>query len=508
MRRSDRLYRLVDLLRSRSPRAVSRSELAEALEVTVRTVERDILALQQAGVPIWSQRGRGGGYAIDARWSLPPLNFDATEALAVIAALASTRSMPFAEAGKRAQAKLLAAMSSQEAAKAKAMAGRLRLAEAAPVGTRKVLAAVEAAVLDRQVVEIGYRDRHGAESIRAVEAHGLQLSEDGAYLIGWCRLRQAGRAFRLDRISSVHSTGEAAPERDIDPLVGWLDDTVAPDLGEGGDNMKKAPGVTRRTSRPPRRVDHRTGSTDGFARAIAVALPGTRMVEGRKTEVFSVAGHVFLTIHPDESVLIDGADGSEHSLLIPRIGRDELRARIETAWAGFASPAQRRSFNARRKKRAALTPVTREDIRSIVASLPGATEGPIWGQQIGFLIGTEKRTRFARFGPPVGSGVGNLLPPDDEDALVIFHCPHKPALLASCPERFFTTPHYGPPDEPGGVITRLAENRGAAELQELAELLQEAWQEVAPSELTAERDLMASSRRNGRTRNPDSRQRG
>jgi predicted DNA-binding transcriptional regulator YafY len=499
VRRSDRLYRLVDVLRSRSPRAVSRADLAERLEVTVRTVERDILALQQAGVPIWSQRGRGGGYAIDARWSLPPLNFDATEALAVIAALASARSMPFAEAGKRAQAKLLAAMSSQEAARARAVAGRLRLAEAAPVGTGKVLAAVEQAVLDRQVVEIDYRDRHGAESSRAVEAHGLQLSDDGAYLLGWCRLRQAGRAFRLDRISSVRPTGETAPERDIDPLVGWLDDTVAPDLGEGANSMKKAADVARRTSRPPRRVDHRTGSTVAFARAIACSLPGTQIADGRNIQTFSVASHAFLAIHPDESVVIDSADGPERSLLIPRIARDDLRARIEAAWESFASPAQRRSFNARRKKRETLAPVTREDIRRIVASLPGATEGPIWGQQIGFLVGTEKRTRFARFGPPVGSGVGNLLPPDDVDTLVILHCSHKSALLASCPERFFTTPHYGPPDEPGGVITRLAENRGAAELQELAELLEEAWQEVAQPELVAQRDRVPALGHTGRT---------
>ena len=102
MRRTDRLYALVEELRGRAPRPVSRADLAATLEVTARTVERDISALQQAGVPIWSQRGRGGGYALDERWSLPPLNFDATEALAVISALAAARTLPFAEAGRRA----------------------------------------------------------------------------------------------------------------------------------------------------------------------------------------------------------------------------------------------------------------------------------------------------------------------------------------------------------------------------------------------------------------------
>src|SRR3954447_9012219 len=110
MRRTDRLYALVEELRARAPRPVARAKLADLLEVTPRTVERDILALQQAGVPIWSQRGRGGGYPLDRQLRPPPLNFDATEALAVIAALASARSMPFADAGRRAEQKLLAAM--------------------------------------------------------------------------------------------------------------------------------------------------------------------------------------------------------------------------------------------------------------------------------------------------------------------------------------------------------------------------------------------------------------
>jgi hypothetical protein len=117
----------------------------------------------------------------------------------------------------------------------------------------------------------------------------------------------------------------------------------------------------------------------------------------------------------------------------------------------------------------------------VILALPGAVEGPIWGSSIGFLIGTEKKTRFARFGP----GVGNLLPPDDEDALVILRCDQRPALLAARPDRYFVTPHYGEPDEPGAVITRLSEHRAASDLEELAELLEDAWREVATPELRA-----------------------
>jgi predicted DNA-binding transcriptional regulator YafY len=70
--RTDRLYALVEELRARAPRLMRASELAERFEVTTRTIERDLLALQEAGVPIWAQPGPGGGYGLNADTSLPP----------------------------------------------------------------------------------------------------------------------------------------------------------------------------------------------------------------------------------------------------------------------------------------------------------------------------------------------------------------------------------------------------------------------------------------------------
>jgi len=82
--RTDRLYALVDELRARAPRLVRANDLAKRFEVTTRTIERDLLALQEAGVPIWAQRGPGGGYALnaDTSRSLPD-----TQALALLQAL-------------------------------------------------------------------------------------------------------------------------------------------------------------------------------------------------------------------------------------------------------------------------------------------------------------------------------------------------------------------------------------------------------------------------------------
>ena len=75
MNRTDRLYALVEELRAVAPRPRSARQLAERYEVSARTVERDILALQESGVPVYAETGRRGGYVIDKTVTLPPLNF-------------------------------------------------------------------------------------------------------------------------------------------------------------------------------------------------------------------------------------------------------------------------------------------------------------------------------------------------------------------------------------------------------------------------------------------------
>src|SRR5579871_848960 len=111
MNRTERLYALVEELRARAPGLVQARSLAAHFEVTTRTIERDLLALQEAGVPIWAQPGRGGGYSVYADTTLPPLNLTPAEAAAIATALAATRFMPFVPAGRSALQKLTAVMS-------------------------------------------------------------------------------------------------------------------------------------------------------------------------------------------------------------------------------------------------------------------------------------------------------------------------------------------------------------------------------------------------------------
>jgi predicted DNA-binding transcriptional regulator YafY len=125
--RTDRLYALVEELRAVAPRPRSARWLADRFEVSARTVERDISALQQSGVPVYAEPGRTGGYCLDKARTLPPVNLTPGEAVAMALALRGLAGTPFrAEAGT-ALRKLVAAMHGDDAAAAHELAGRIHL---------------------------------------------------------------------------------------------------------------------------------------------------------------------------------------------------------------------------------------------------------------------------------------------------------------------------------------------------------------------------------------------
>src|SRR5216110_623241 len=113
MRKKSRLFALAEALRARRT-GVTAQELADRFGVTERTIYRDLEALQDAGLPLRADRGRGGGYALDKTYQLPPINFTAREAalLVALARLAiEQRLVPFANAIEQATDKVRAALS-------------------------------------------------------------------------------------------------------------------------------------------------------------------------------------------------------------------------------------------------------------------------------------------------------------------------------------------------------------------------------------------------------------
>jgi predicted DNA-binding transcriptional regulator YafY len=133
--------------------------------------------------------GRRGGHVIDKARTLPPLNFTAAEMLAMAVSLAGAEATPFASALR----KVLAAAQTAQAAQ---LADRVRL-----IGTRSAVPlAIQEAIIAPHVLRLRYRDRHDVMTCRDVEPVAFVGTPAHWYLVGWRRLRQGTRAFRLDRI--------------------------------------------------------------------------------------------------------------------------------------------------------------------------------------------------------------------------------------------------------------------------------------------------------------------
>jgi len=217
--RTDRLYALVEELRAVAPRPRSARWLADRFEVDARTIRRDIGALQESGVPIYPELGRRGGYALDRAYTLPPVNITPREAIAAAVALETMADTPFVDAARAVLCKILAVMSLSDVEAAREVADRIRLASPTPepAAARQVLRTAGDAVLSRTVLSIEYVDRNGASSRRLIEPVELLGAGRQWYLVGWCRLRQEVRGFRLDRMRQAAATNETAPPRSIQP---------------------------------------------------------------------------------------------------------------------------------------------------------------------------------------------------------------------------------------------------------------------------------------------------
>ncbi|MEU8270257.1 WYL domain-containing protein [Sphaerisporangium sp. NPDC049002] len=214
MNRTDRLNALVQELRAISPRCRSARELSARLGVSVRTVERDISALQRWGVPIRADPGEHGGYAFAEAGPPPPLAPAPAEA-GPPPPLDPAPTPAEAEAGTRIDADADAdAVLDARAAVARVIAGALR---------------------QRRVLRIVYEDRSGVTTERDVEP-GVFIGGRGGfwYLVGWCRLREDVRVFRLDRVIAAALTGEPAKaRRQLDEYAPDIPDLIARDSALG-----------------------------------------------------------------------------------------------------------------------------------------------------------------------------------------------------------------------------------------------------------------------------------
>lgn len=201
MRRADRLFQTVQLIRGR--RLSTAQWLAGRLQVSTRTVYRDVADLQAQGVPIDGEAGVG--YRMRAGFDLPPLMFTTGEAQALVAAIRLAQSRldgPLAASAESALSKMLAVLPPATRAAAE------RLAVYAPpvgpdAGTRARLETLRLATEARRKLRLQYLDLQGQASARTVRPLGSFFWGQVWTLAAWCEQRQAFRSFRVDRIGAI-----------------------------------------------------------------------------------------------------------------------------------------------------------------------------------------------------------------------------------------------------------------------------------------------------------------
>lgn len=200
MRRADRLFHIVQLIRGR--RLTTAAFLAERLEVSERTVYRDVADLQHQGVPIDGEAGVG--YRLGAGFELPPLMFSAGEARALVAAtrLAQAWLDPaMARDAEQALGKILSILPRQTRAAAESLALYAPTFSVDPA-IQQTLQTLREAVQLRRKVTVTYRDVAGQSSERSLRPLGCFFWGKVWTLAAWCEARQAFRTFRLDRMDA------------------------------------------------------------------------------------------------------------------------------------------------------------------------------------------------------------------------------------------------------------------------------------------------------------------
>ena len=213
--RIERLAHLESWLKS--DEALILSDAAVELGVSLRTVHRDLTLLRERGLPIESERGRGGGVRLSSTWSLGRIALTREETLDLLIGLAigesshATLQMGHADAIRR---KLMATFSRADQRDIGELRRRIRVgpkASGAVVSTlgetpRQVGDELKEAFVLQRVLAIRYRDEQASVTERRVEPHYLLLNPPVWYAVCWDHLRAANRTFRCDRMADAHVT--------------------------------------------------------------------------------------------------------------------------------------------------------------------------------------------------------------------------------------------------------------------------------------------------------------
>jgi predicted DNA-binding transcriptional regulator YafY len=232
MRRADRLFRIVQLLRS--GRLQTARNLAEKLQVSHRTIYRDVQDLQLSGVPITGEAGVG--YTLRRDFDIPPLMFDREEIAALVLGARMVEAwggMELTEAANRALRKIEAVLPPnlrENVDDVLLYAPGFR----APAEVRRKLDLLHAAAQQRRVVLVAYAREDGQPSVRRLRPLALYFWGGVWTLAAWCELRDDFRSFRVDRIQHAERLDEPFTPKPGQTLADYLQRVRAQAAGGAG----------------------------------------------------------------------------------------------------------------------------------------------------------------------------------------------------------------------------------------------------------------------------------
>ncbi|HEY4187011.1 MAG TPA: HTH domain-containing protein [Polyangia bacterium] len=204
MRRTERLFALAEFLRGRRT-GITAEELAARYDVTIRTIYRDLDSLRAAALPLTAERGRGGGYALERSYTLPPVNFTAREAalLTVLGRFAiDMRLLPFAGTLESGLDKVRAALSTSAQRELLTRLAELSFHGVPALPSKQaVRAALERAWFEQQPLRITYVDGNFIETKRCVRVVSVAMDRHETRIDAIDVETSARRQFRLDRIA-------------------------------------------------------------------------------------------------------------------------------------------------------------------------------------------------------------------------------------------------------------------------------------------------------------------
>jgi predicted DNA-binding transcriptional regulator YafY len=298
---STRLLSLLGLLQSR--RDWSGDELARRLEVTPRTVRRDVERLRRLGYPVQARPGVAGGYRLRAGASLPPLLLDDEEAVAIAVGLRTAVSDGVAGIGEtsvRALSKLEALLPDRVRRRVHAVGvATVPYPSAGPVVDPETLLVIATACRDHERLRFGYRSHDGELSRRVVEPQGLVHTGRRWYLVAWDTSRADWRTFRVDRIAAKPRPDRrfAPREPPMPDLAAW----VARGVSSARDRYQ-----ARVILRAPRdavaaRVPHAWGTLEPIDERSCLLLAGADWLDGLAIYIANI-GVEFEIVEPPELI--------------------------------------------------------------------------------------------------------------------------------------------------------------------------------------------------------------